>query len=165
MKHHFSIKQFALSAVLILLGYGCTDQASDNNIETRELINHVRQDREFKNIQDAQIERIKNINSEKFDFSSVNRQMIEREIGNCKSEKELIQLYEKAGMKNANEYVKSISKQINALSEMARKYPQLGKLNQIERSKVFNNMFAISDSVVKAQIAAKLNNNHKMYIP
>lgn len=118
--------------VLSIFVAGCIDNDKDLDA-VNESIYAIQKDELFYNLKESIQNREEEIIDKTFDFSSLDRKIINEGLQNCKTKEDFIDLYRKAGMKNADEYFNSITDQINSINSIAKRFPQISKMSSGER--------------------------------
>ncbi|MNL74836.1 hypothetical protein D3C87_2005370 [compost metagenome] len=78
--------------------------------------------------------------------------MIKEGRKNVKSNKELILLYEKAGMTNAAKYIQNNQKRIDIISSLVSKNPNIKNLSQVELMRMSSRMTNLDSNFVRKLI-------------
>jgi hypothetical protein len=119
-----------ISLLLVFAIFACTEKEKEANFDESQLKESLTKDpvtTEFSNLE-KQITR-NNING-KYNMGNLNLKIIQGQIKNNIPFDELVLLYKKAGMKNAEEYFTLTNKKIELLNQIQVNHPELKNLEK-----------------------------------
>lgn len=162
-------KMFIWVCIVAISFDSCTSKVEDSPQEQILLVQGIVKDASFLKLRDIQQKKDNLVADGKIDFTNFNAEFVSKEMKNCKSMDEAVEIYKKGGMPNAKEYLELNTKYIESLVEMQKNFPKIKNLSEVNRRDLMEGSFT-SDSQIQEKIMKRYNvsdkqiqdyNNHK----
>ncbi|WP_159478816.1 hypothetical protein [Dyadobacter sp. 3J3] len=133
------MKRIKYLLILGVLATGCSTDYNDiTEAEKTKFITKVKADPLFEELTDLQNQHLVAVASDFYGHSTTNGSMIKEGLKNCTSGPQMINLYKKAGMRNAEQYVENTDRIIYLQVDLKKKYPTLLRLDANDRKELFD---------------------------
>ena len=149
MKSYFAI----VLGIFVLTA--CSGVDENSAIENQKTIQDVTSDVTVFELNELQENHAVMLARNEFNLTNVDFDMIKEGRKNVKSNKELILLYEKAGMTNAAKYVQNNQKRIDIISSLVSKNPNIKNLSQVELMRMSSRMTNLDSNFVRKLIKVR----------
>lgn len=147
-KNVIFVSIFLLMAILI---FSCEKNNISTDRKPKSFITNARI-----NGENEHKKRILNIASGKYSFEKIDIEKIKNKIKNCKNEEDVISVFKHAGMTNAEQYVKSITTQIENLALEIKNNPELYNSDENTKKAFISRSIDINKNLFKKMIKAKI---------